>query len=45
MGQSPIQVQEDWQYPLKSIKPGERTVKLDVNRYSVANNLLKSTSD
>ena len=45
MGQSPIQVQEERQYPLKSIKPGERNVKLDVNRYSVAYNLLKSTSD
>ena len=45
MGQSPIQVQEERQYPLKSIKPGERNVKLDVNRYSVAYNVLKLTSD
>ena len=41
----PIQVQEERQYPLKSIKPRERNVKFDVNRYSVAYNLLKSTSD
>ena len=45
MGQSPIQVQEERQYPLKSIKPRERNVKLDVNRYNVAYTLLKSTSD
>lgn len=45
MGQSPIQVQDERQYPLKSIKPGERNVKHDVSRYSVAYNLLKSTSD
>ena len=45
MGQSPIQVQEERQYPLKSLKPGERNVKLEVNTYSVAYNLLKSISD